>query len=66
MPNSVTSGEAHLYSLAPGQHSYKETLHKRWRAIGDTVFDFTGPGIEPQAFRTDNKVLNHYANWLVQ
>ena len=31
----VTSGEAHLRGLAPGQHSMEE-ISQRWRAIGDT------------------------------
>ena len=38
---------ANLRHLAPGQHSYEETS-QRWRAVGDTVFDLTDPGIEPQ------------------
>ena len=33
-PKRVTSGEAHLRGLAPGQHSSEETL-QRWRAVGD-------------------------------
>ena len=44
---SVTSGEAHLRDLAPGQHSFEETS-QRCRTVGDTVFDLTHPGIEPQ------------------
>ena len=35
-PNRVTSSEAHLHGLAPGQHSSEETS-QRWRAVGDTV-----------------------------
>ena len=35
-PKRVTHCGAHLRSLAPGQHSFKETLQRR-RAVGDTV-----------------------------
>ena len=31
---------------------------QRWRAVGDTVFGVTGPGIKPQTFLTDSDVLN--------
>ena len=33
---ALTSGDAHLRCLAPGQHSYEETS-QRWRVVGDTV-----------------------------
>ena len=46
-------------SLAPGQHSYEETL-QRWRAVGDIVSDLTGPGIEAQTSCTDSDELD---NW---
>ena len=45
-PKRVTSGGIHLRGLAPGQHSSEETS-QRWRAVGDTVLDFTGPGFDP-------------------
>ena len=45
-PKRVTSCEAHLRDLAPGQHSSEETS-QRWRAVGDTMFYLTCPGIEP-------------------
>ena len=45
-PMRITSGGAHLRGSAPGQDSSKKTL-QRWRVVGDTVFDLTGPGIEP-------------------
>ena len=53
--NRVTSGGVHLRGLAPGQHSSEETS-QRWRVVGDTVscVDLTGPGIEPQTYRTDS------------
>ena len=47
---------AHLRGLAPEQHS-SEGTSKRWRAIGDSVSDLTGPRFEPQIFRTDSNVL---------
>ena len=46
-PKSVTSGGAHLRCLAPGQHSSEETSQRR-RAVGDTLPDLIGPGIEPR------------------
>ena len=45
-PKRVTSGGIHLRDLTPGQHSSEETS-QRWRAVGDTVSDLTGPGSEP-------------------
>ena len=60
-PKHVTSGEARLRGLALGQHSSKETS-QRWQAVGDTVFDLTGPGIEAQTFRADSDVFNNNAN----
>ena len=40
------SGGPHLRSLAPGQHRF-EVKSQRWRAVGETASDLTGPGIEP-------------------
>ena len=51
MPKRVTSGGVHLRGLAPGQHSFEETS-QRWRVVGDTASDLTGPGREPQTSRT--------------
>ena len=56
MPKRVTSGGVHLRVLALGLHSSEETS-QRWRAVGYTVSDLTGPGIEPQTFRADSDVL---------
>ena len=42
-----TNGGVHLGSLAPVQHSFKETS-QRWRGVGDTVYDFTCSEIEPK------------------
>ena len=54
----VTSSGAHLRGLARGQHSSEETS-QRWRAVGDTVSNIAGPGIEPKIFRTVIGVANH-------
>ena len=51
------NGGAQLRGLTPGQHSSKETS-QQWRAVGDTVSNSTGPGIEPETFCTDNDALN--------
>ena len=55
MPKRETSG------LAPEQHSSEETS-QRWRAVGDTVSDSTGPRIEPQTSRIYSETLNNRAN----
>ena len=57
-PKRLTSGRAHLRNFAPELHSSLETS-QCLRAIGDTVYDLTGPGIEPQIFRTCSYVLNN-------
>ena len=44
-PKRVTNGGVHLHGLARGQHSCEETSQLS-RAAGDTLSDFTGPGIE--------------------
>ena len=55
-PKRVTNGESHLRCFAPGQHSYEETSQRR-RAVGDTVSDLTGAGIEPQTSHTHSVCL---------
>ena len=62
-PKRVPSGGTQrLRGLAPGQYRSEETS-QRWRAVGDTVFDFTGPVVEPQISRTDSDVfLHHFCN----
>ena len=45
-PKRVTSGEAQLRDLEPGQQSSEKTS-QRWRV------DLTSPGIEPHTSRTD-------------
>ena len=52
-PKLVTSCGDHLCGLAPGQHSSEQTS-QRWRVVGDNCADLTGPGIEPQTYRTDS------------
>ena len=56
-PKRVTSGEAHLRGLAPGQHSSKETS-QRWRAVYDTVSNLISLATEPRISRTDSFVFN--------
>ena len=46
-PKRVTRGGAHLRDLVPERHSSEETF-QRWRNVGDTLSDLTGPAIEPQ------------------
>ena len=55
-PKRVKSGGTHLRGKASGQHNSEETS-QRWRAVGDTISDLTGPGIEPQTFRSDSMCL---------
>ena len=50
----VTSGGAHLRALAAGLQQL------RWRAVGETVSDFTSRGIKPQTSRADSNVFTHY------
>ena len=53
----VASGGVRPRVLAQGQHRSEETL-QRWRAVGYTVSDLIGLGIEPQVFRIDSDILN--------
>ena len=51
-PKCATSDGAHLRGLSPGQ-----IISKKHRSGGEplaTLSDLTGPGIEPQTYRTDN------------
>ena len=63
-PKRVTSGGAHFRGLAPGQHSFKETL-QRWRAFGDTVSGFTGSEIAFRNFISDGSVLSNWLKFVV-
>ena len=54
--NVVASGRAQPRGLAPGQRSSKETS-QRLRAVGYTVSDLTGLGIESQTFRIDSEMF---------
>ena len=58
--NVVASGRARPRGLAPGQRSSKETS-QRLRAVGYSVSDLTGLGIESQTFRIDSEILKHHA-----
>ena len=39
-------------SLRPGNTAPFEVISQRWRAVGNTVSDFTGPRFEPQTSRS--------------
>ena len=54
--NVVASGRARPRGLAPRQRSSKETS-QRLRAVGYTVSDLTGLGIESQTFRIDSEIF---------
>ena len=56
-PQGSADPSLRTIGLAPGRHSSEETS-QRWRVVGDTVFDLTGPGFEPQISSTDNKMQN--------
>ena len=51
-PKRVRRGRVQLRYLAPGKHNFEEKS-ERWRAVGDTTSNLTGPVIEPQTSRTD-------------
>ena len=53
-----TRGGAHLRGLALGRQCSEE-ISQRWRAVGDTVSDLTGPGIESQTFHINSDVRNN-------
>ena len=53
----VASGGVRPRDLALGQHMSEETS-QRWRAVGYTVSDLTGLGIEPKIFRIDSDIFN--------
>ena len=55
----LTNGGAYLCCLTPEQHSFEE-LSQLWRAIGGTMSDLAGPGVEPQTPCTDSNVVNFY------
>ena len=54
----VTSDWTHLRGLAPGQHNSKETPIRL-----DTVFDLTGPGIEPKNFCANSCLYTTLIGW---
>ena len=41
----------------------REEATQRWRTVGDTLSDLTGPGIKPRTSRAESDVFKHYANW---
>ena len=45
-------------SLRPGNTAPFEEMLQRWRAVGNTAFDFIGPRFEPQTSRSrDERVI---------
>ena len=54
--NVVANGGARPRGLARGQRSSKETS-QQLRAVGYTVSDLTGLGIESQTFRIDSEIF---------
>ena len=54
--NVAASGRARPRGLALGQRSSKE-MSQRLRAVGYTVSDLTGLGIESQTFRIDSEMF---------
>ena len=42
-------------SLRPGNTASSEVMSQRWRTVGNTVFDLTGPRFEPQTSRSSNE-----------
>ena len=47
-PKRVTSWRGQLRLIASGQLSFFRRNVARWRTVGNTVFDLTGPRFEPQ------------------
>ena len=43
---------AHLHVIAPGNTAPFEEMLRWWRAVGNTVFNLTGPRFEPQTSRS--------------
>ena len=42
-------------SLRPSNTASFEEMLQRWRAVGNTVSDLTGPRLKPQTFRSRDK-----------
>ena len=55
-PKRLNEERAYPGSLAPGQNNSEETS-QRWRAVGDTVSDFTDPGFKSQTSRTGSNFI---------
>ena len=56
MLQRVTSVGIHLHGLTPDHYSSEEAP-QRWRAVDDAAFNLTDPRFEPQASRTDSKII---------
>ena len=58
----VSSLRAHLRVIAAGNTAPFEEMLQRWQAVGNTVFDLTGPGFQPQSSRSrDERVTTRPA-----
>ena len=50
--------------LRPGNAAPLEAMSQQWRAVGNTVFDLTGPRFEPQTFWSiDERVSTRLMGW---
>ena len=45
-------GGTHFRVIAPGNTASFEEMSQRWRVVGNTVSDLTGPRFEPQTSRS--------------
>ena len=50
------SSRPRLRWLGPGHHSSEETS-QRWRVVGNSASDLTGPRVEPQTYRVESDVV---------
>ena len=51
-PERETSWRGYFRVIAPGQHSSFRKVSQRWRAVGNTVSDLTGPRFEIRTSRS--------------
>ena len=52
-------------SLRPGNPASFEEMLQRWRAVGDTAFDLTGPRFEPQTSRFRDERATTRITWIL-
>ena len=48
---------AHLHVIAPGNTVPFQEMPQRWRVVGNTVSDLTGPRFEPQTYRSTDECV---------